>query len=217
MSTVYGVAGDSQAQGLLLDGALPRLLGEALVSRHPHPGWSTRRLRDEGMIGAALRELARAPATRRVLLVVAGGNDTPPTTATAQARYRELLLAVADDARNAGVELVWIGPVFARVSPDAAQHPLVANAQRAAFDGSSVRWIDAQPLTRDLARDDNVHLATADYGVFAERVKGQLEGSGGGGLLLLSVLGLGAWVLFSRQRTLGAATAAFLIPGIPPL
>lgn len=184
--TDYVVVGDSQAEGLLMPGALPAVLGDRLVGSHDHRGWSSRRMLDDGAILEAASHAARVGAT---LVVVAGGNDPIPETPGVLASYKATLLDILRLAAREGVRrLVWFGPVFARTEYDGRQHPQVAIAQRAILSSRegraaagrmSTRWIDSQPLTRDLARAENVHLTADGYARYAERVAASLDAAGG--------------------------------------
>jgi hypothetical protein len=109
---------------------------------------------------------------------------------------------------------VWFGPVFALEPSNARQHPDTARAMASVLRSSAVqravaevpgarvslRFVDSQPLTRDLARVENVHLTATNYRKYAERALSAAE-SGGGllELLLLGAAGYGAWRLW-RMR-----------------
>jgi len=207
----YVVVGDSQSEGLLFPRALPDLLGPRLVAGFDHRGWSSSRLLRDGAIGQAADAALAAGAS---LLLFSGGNDTAGASG-----YPDTLLdivrALATKSARAGrpLRVVWFGPVFAAVSPDNEQHPATARAmasvlgsaearQAAEVPGSglSLRWIDSQPLTRDLAREENVHLDAAGYRTFGSRVLRAVEGTSttaaaGGAAALLLAVGLGYWLL----------------------
>lgn len=201
-----------------MSGALPSLLGDDLVGSYDHRGWSSARLLSDGAFGSAL---GRAAATGAKVLIFSGGNDENVLdTPEAFARYRQTLLdivrAIARKSAAADVPLsvVWFGPVFAAEPRNATQHPETARAMRMVLTTSdvqraiaevpgarvSLRWVDSQPLTRDLARVENVHLTAANYRKYAERALSAAE-SGGGllELLLLGAAGYGAWRLW-RMR-----------------
>lgn len=198
--TDYVVTGDSQAEGLLAPNALPSVLGAKLVGAFDHRGWSSRRLLDEGAIDEAARRAARDGAT---LVVFAGGNDPIPDTPAILSSYKHTLLDILRRAASLGVrKLIWFGPVFALHEYDREQHPEVAGAQRLIFGSSdartaarpmTIRWIDSQPLTRDLARESNVHLTAAGYRTYAERAARAVEGGGGLGLAALAALAYLGW------------------------
>jgi lysophospholipase L1-like esterase len=203
--TDYVVVGDSQAEGLLMSNALPAVLGTKLVGSFDRRGWSSRRLLDDGAIAEAAARAASAGAT---LMIVAGGNDPIPDTSGVLASYKATLLEILRAASAAGVRrLLWFGPVFARTEYDAVQHPQVATAQRAILGSSearaaagrmAVKWIDSQPLTRDLAREENVHLTADGYRVYAERVA--KAAGGGGGLVTLAALALVGYAGYRAVR-----------------
>jgi hypothetical protein len=176
--------GDSQAEGLA---PFFRAAGWTVFDRR---GYSTRRLRDE-----VLPDVRIAPG--ELVLWISGGNDDP------NAALSETVRSSIERLQRAGASVIWTGPVFARVSPDASVHPLVAEIHRAAVRGKSgVRWIDAQSLTRDLARTSNVHLDRAGYAAFAERLqRAAARGSSFAlGALALGALALGA-LAYARGRT----------------
>lgn len=205
----YVVVGDSQAEGLMLPTALPRVLGDRLVVGLDRRGYSSRRLLDENVIATAL---GSAAANDAALLIFAGGNDPIPDTPEKLAIYRDTLLdivrAAAEKSARTGVaiDMKWFGPVFALHDYDDRQHPAVARAQRAILGSSdvrrtiasvpgarvTVRWIDSQPLTRDLARETNVHLTAAGYAKYAERAVSRIEG-GGWGPLVAAAAGYVLW------------------------
>lgn len=206
--TRYVVTGDSQAEGLM--SPLRASLGARLVGAYDHRGWSSRRLLDEGAIQTAAGTAAANGAT---MVVVAGGNDPIPDTPTSLEAYKQTLLEILrtvarkSAATSQPIKLVWFGPVFALHEYDETQHPAVARAQRAILNSSeaaravreipgaqlSWRWVDSQPLTRDLARVSNVHLTADGYRTYARRVIGQVEGGGLVGLALLGAVGYGVW------------------------
>lgn len=210
--TKYVVVGDSQAEGILFANALPALLGDDLVGQYDHRGWSSARLLSDGAIATAAARAADQDAT---LLVFAGGNDNNVlASAESEARYRQTLrdivktIARKSAAAGVTIRVVWFGPVFALEPWNAEQHPQAQRVQRSALSPSAVRrdvaeipgasvslrWIDSFPLTRDLARVENVHLTAADYRVFAERALHAASGGGAGSLLMLGFgLGAGWW------------------------
>jgi len=205
--TGYVVVGDSQSEGLLFRNALPDLLAGQLVAGFDHRGWSSGRLLREGAIGEAADAALRAGAT---LLIFSGGNDTAGSSS-----YPETLLdivrALATKSARAGrpLRVVWFGPVFARIAPDREQHPATARAMASVLGSAearaaaevpggrlSLRWVDSQPLTADLAREENVHLDAAGYRTFASRVLRAVGGepgtaAAGGAAVLLLAAGLG--------------------------
>ena len=171
--------GDSQAEGLK-----PYLEAQG-IQTFDHRGWSTRRLRDE----ALAEVLATNPDA---ILLITGGNDDP-TAST----YPEVVRSTATAFTSRGAKLYWVGPVFARVSPDSGVHPQVATAMRNNLSGKSrVVFIDAQPLTRDLARTTNVHLTSEGYRTYAQRL---LKTIGGTSLLFWAGLALAAYAIASRR------------------
>lgn len=205
--TRYVVAGDSQAEGLLAASALPAVLD--VVRGLDHRGWSSARLLSDGVISTAAGIAAANDAT---LLLFSGGNDNDVLASTESFdRYRGTLLDIVRTlarksvATGRPIKVVWFGPVYAKEPWNARQHPAAARAMRTVLtsaearrlvraDGAQLdlRWVDSQPLTRDLAREENVHLTPNGYRIFAERVKKTVEG-GGGGLLPLALLAAGAY------------------------
>lgn len=172
------LVGDSQAEGL---GPSFRAKGWRTF---PFRGYSTSRIK---------AELRAIPFGRGdTVVIVAGGNDDPESSALAGT-----VRAAALDVIGRGAQLFWVGPVFAKVQPDAQVHPRTAEVHRAALPGG-VTWIDAQPLTRDLARSSNVHLDAAGYRVYAARLEAAMRSSSGSGLALVAVVLLGAAVLTRR-------------------
>lgn len=208
----YVVVGDSQAEGVLLRNAMPALLGSDLVGSYDHRGWSSARLLADGAIATAA---GRAAATGAKILIFSGGNDENVLdTPEAFARYRETLLdivrVIARKSANAGVPLsvVWFGPVFALEPRNATQHPETARAMRLVLTTSdvqravaevpgaqvSLRWVDSQPLTRDLARVENVHLTADNYTRYAERALSAASSSVGVfGMLFVGLAAYAGW------------------------
>lgn len=173
--------GDSQAEGLA---PFFRAAGWRV---HDHRGFSTRRLRDEVLPVAGI-----APGD--TVVIVTGGNDDPDSGAlpeVVRTTIERLQSAVGPTGR-----VFWVGPVAAKVMPDAAVHPRTAAVHRAQAVGKRrVTWIDAQPLTRDLARATNVHLDANGYRLYAQRLTKAMQSSG---LAWLAVAGLVAAVLTRR-------------------
>lgn len=209
--TKYVVVGDSQAEGILFSNALPALLGDDLVGQYDHRGWSSARLLSDGAIATAA---ARAAAQDATLLIFAGGNDndvlaTGSRTDQYRQTLRDIVKTIARKSAAAGVTIrvVWFGPVFALEPWNAEQHPQAQRVQRSALSPSAVRrdvaeipgasvslrWIDSFPLTRDLARPDNVHLTAANYRIFAERALHAASGGGTGKLALTALAAVGGW------------------------
>lgn len=169
------LVGDSQAQGLAR--ALGRLLSLAFVDARP--GWSTARLAGEPFEGALESD------ARRIVLLT-GGNDAPLDVAA--------LRGMIERARGARKVLVVVGPVFA-LTDDAERHDRARLDLRNALRGSGALWIDAYPLTRDLASSSSVHLTPARYETFARRLARRLRGRRARGELagpLAVLLALGA-------------------------
>jgi hypothetical protein len=185
------LVGDSQAEGLA---PFFRAAGAAVSD---HRGYSTRRLRDE-----VLPTLRIAPGD--TVVVVTGGNDDPDS-----AQLPEIVRSTAERLERAvgsSGRVFWVGPVFARVLPDATVHPRTAAVHRAAVAGKArVSWIDAQPLTRDLARSTNVHLDAAGYREYAERLMRAMQSSGSG-LALFALVSLAVAI----------ATRKWWIAALPP-
>jgi len=154
----YALIGDSQGVGLELP--LRRLLGRALVFADPKSGWTTGRIRRDGPFASALA----SPASTIVL--VTGGNDNPLD--------RTALLDMGELARAAGKGFIVVGPTFA-LTDDAARHDRArADIEAALRRKPGVRFVDAYPMTRDLARPENVHLTAAGYGAYAGRLSAAL-------------------------------------------
>lgn len=188
--TRYVVVGDSQAEGLLEAGALSAVLD--VVRGFPHRGWSSARLLADGAISNAAGVAAAEDAT---LLIFSGGNDNEVLASTeAFDRYKNTLLDIVRTLARKSVvtgrplRVVWFGPVAAREPRNARQHPQTARAMGSVLNSTTarrlmrengaqleLRWVDAQPLTRDLAREENVHFTGAGYRVFSERVRRTLE------------------------------------------
>lgn len=174
------LVGDSQAEGLG-----PHV--PASWRAFPFRGYSTARLKGE---------LRAIPFGRGdTVVLVTGGNDDPDSSA-----LPGTVRATAADVLSRGAALIWVGPVHAKVQPDAQVHPRTAAIHRAALP-PGVRWIDAAPLTRDLARSTNVHLDRTGYRTYAARLEAAMRGSGSGlayaGALALALTG--AWAL-TRTR-----------------
>lgn len=170
------VIGDSQAEGLL---PWLRRSGFATAGSSAHRGWSSTRL----------IELVNSEG--EPVVFVAGGNDTP------NAGYPARVLGIASRLPAGSV---WVGPVAARVAPDATVHEQVAELQREALESTGVRWVDARPLTRDLANATNVHLTRANYERFAKRLEARIRGRNQGGIPGLL---LGVALVYGLSRVMG--------------
>lgn len=167
--------GDSQADGL----ATPLATKLPVVFSEPHVGWTT-----ASVFGAPLTNaLASSAGT---VLAVTGGNDDPLNTSAFDAG--------AARARAAGKRLIVVGPVFA-VTSDRARHDAARTALMAAAARNGVAFLDAYPLTSDLARTTNVHLGPG-YPTYAARLAAALQGGGGLGLAGAIAGGIGAWLLW---------------------
>lgn len=153
--------GDSQAQGL--ERPLRRLLSIAFAD--PRPGWTTARIAGEPFDGALESGAGR-------IVLVTGGNDDPLDVPA--------LRGMIERASSSGRALVVVGPVYA-LTDDAARHDRARAELRAALRGTRATWIDAYPLTRDLARPSNVHLTPAGYDAFARRLARRLRARGARG------------------------------------
>lgn len=219
MTNRYVVVGDSQAEGLLLPNAMPALLGDRLVRGLDHRGWSSARLLSDGAINTAAGIAAANDAT---LLIFSGGNDNDVLASTeAFNRYKDTLLDIVrtlarkSAATGQPLKVVWFGPVYALEPANARQHPATARAmstvlrsseaQRVAKEGGSqlsLRWVDSQPLTSDLARPENVHLTAHGYQIYADRAVRAVEsGLGGLGMLIVAGgIGYWAWRWYQGRR-----------------
>jgi hypothetical protein len=176
--------GDSQAEGLK-----PSFSSRPDWRVFDRRGYSTRRLRDSVLDEA----LALRPS---LVVFVTGGNDDPGA-----AGYAELLRSTAERIVRTGAQLVWVGPVFARVAPDSTVHPRTAAAMRAALAGKpGVRFVDAQALTSDLARSTNVHLDAAGYRTYAQRLEAAMRAGSGAALGAALLVAVGAWLVARRRR-----------------
>jgi hypothetical protein len=177
--TSYALIGDSQGVGV--SSSLPSLLTVAFME--PHVGWTTARIVRDGPLEHALASSADT------VIIVTGGNDAP----LSQAAFRELV----ERTHAAHKELLVVGPVFAKIPADAARHDAARAALRAAAVEAGVRFIDAYPLTRDLASTVNVHLTAARYRVYAQRLAALASpaagGAGAGGVLAVLALAALAW------------------------
>lgn len=173
----YALIGDSQADGLAVP--LARLL--PIDFSEPHVGWTTASIFGDPLT----RALASQAST---VLVVTGGNDDP-------------LSASAFDngvarARSFGKNVVIVGPVFALTS-DAPRHDRARVALGNAAQRNGLRFIDAYPLTRDLANTSNVHLG-ARYPEYAQRLAAEVKGGGSsvGAIAVGAALAVLAWRLW---------------------
>ena len=168
--------GDSQAEGLA-----PHLPGWRTF---PFRGYSTSRIK---------AELRTIPFGRGdTVVLVTGGNDDPDSSA-----LPGTVRATALNVLERGARLVWVGPVHAKVQPDAQVHPRTAAIHRAALP-PGVRWIDAAPLTRDLARSTNVHLDRAGYATYAQRLEAAMRSSSSSAPVLIGLALLGAAIVTRR-------------------
>lgn len=171
--TTYALIGDSQGEGL----RVPLAARLDVVFSDPHVGWTTARIFGVPLDGALT-------SGADVVLAVTGGNDDPLNDSVFD--------RAAARVRTAGKELVVVGPVFALTS-DAARHGRARAALIAASARNGVRFVDAYPLTRDLASTTNVHLTPAKYATYAARLATALRPAGPGGLGTGLLLGLAAW------------------------
>lgn len=170
--------GDSQAEGIALH--LP-----TGWRAYAHRGYSTARLRDEVLPSVPIR-------AGDTVIFVTGGNDTP------NAALSDVVRSTAQRIITKGAKLIWVGPVFAKVSPDRDVHPQVSEIMRRALSGKAgVAFIDAQAMTRDLANDSNVHLTSASYARYAQRLAAAVGRSSSGVLVFVA---LGAIAYFVKRR-----------------
>lgn len=177
--TTYALIGDSQGQGL----AAPLAAQLPVVFSEPHVGWTTGRVVGSPLDGA----LASSAST---ILMVTGGNDDPLNVGAFDGAVARI--------RRAGKSLVVVGPVFARTD-DAPRHDAARSALSTAAARNGVPFIDAYPMTRDLASTANVHLTTAKYVTYAQRLAVAVKGGGGPGVLGaigIAVVALLAWRWF---------------------
>jgi hypothetical protein len=175
--------GDSQAEGLA-----PSFLtrGWRVVHRR---GYSTRRLRDEVLPNVPF-------GAGDTVVLVTGGNDDPGS-----AELPEVVRSTVALVTRRGAKLVWVGPVFARVLPDATVHPRTAEIHRSNVQGKpGVTWIDAQALTRDLARSTSVHLDVAGYRTYAARLEAALHSSSSSNASLVWFGAAAAAVVYFARR-----------------
>lgn len=196
--TTFALIGDSQGVGV--QDELSRLL--PIVFADPKVGWTTARISGEPFD----RALGSSADT---ILLMTGGNDSPVSA--------DALLGMVERTRRARKRLIVVGPVFA-LTDDAARHDraraqlqtILAPAVRAS--PGVVRWVDAYPMTRDLASTANVHLTAARYRTYAARIANAVRGSSTG----IGVLGWGALafvVAYAITRDgRRAATVAILPP-----
>lgn len=175
----YALIGDSQADGLAAP--LARLL--PIAFSEPHVGWTT-----ASVFGTPLSNALASSAD--TILAVTGGNDDPLSASA--------FAAGAARARAAGKRLIVVGPVFA-ITSDAARHTAARAALVAAAARAGVPFVDAYPLTQDLARSTNVHLGPG-YPTYAARLAAALQGSGGIGIGGVAVGLVGAWALYRLWR-----------------
>lgn len=183
------LVGDSQAEGLA---PFFRAAGWTVSD---HRGYSTARLRDEVLPTLGLR-------AGDTVVIVTGGNDDPDNAALPE--IVRTTLARLEGAVGASGRVFWVGPVYAKVIPDANEHPRTAAIHRAQVVGKAgATWIDAQPLTRDLARTTNVHLDAAGYRSYAARLTSAMRDGGGGlgvaALALAAFAGAYLWRRASRR------------------
>lgn len=171
--------GDSQAEGIALH--LP-----AGWMAHAYRGYSTARLRDEVLPSVPIR-------AGDTVVFVTGGNDTP------NAALNDVVRSTAQRILTKGAKLIWVGPVFARVAPDSTVHPQVSRIMQTALAGKpGVAFIDAQAMTRDLANAVNVHLTSASYARYAQRLSAAIGRGSTNVLGIVAVLGVIAYVVKRR-------------------
>jgi lysophospholipase L1-like esterase len=189
--TSASLLGDSQAGGIKeVLGEQLRALGWTTLAATHDNGASTRVLIDGGALALAL---ARRPD---VLVVFAGGNDTP----TSSAHWGELV----DVARAAGARVVWVGPPGAVGDATLdARRLAISRAQQTFFSTKAgVKWLDGRQTAQGLPRRDEVHLTIpAGYREWAARLAPAIVGPASSGLAALAgaalVLG-GAWWFANR-------------------
>lgn len=178
--TTYALIGDSQGAGL--EAPLRALV--PIVFADPKVGWTTARIRSGGPFAGALASSADA------ILLVTGGNDDPLNATS--------LLDMVELARAAGKGLVVVGPVFA-VTDDGPRHDRARAALQSTLRGKAARFVDAYPMTRDLARPENVHLTASGYQRYASRLAAGLR-SGGVSALALAIAFAGAYAIARALR-----------------
>ncbi|MGE0787722.1 MAG: SGNH/GDSL hydrolase family protein [Sandaracinaceae bacterium] len=154
-----------------------RMLGPSLLRRletfgaepagfESRVGWSTRRYRREGDLGALLEANGRP----EIVVVSLGGNDVVAD----EARYAEDLTWVVEQARGAGAQtILWLGPATSdadrseRAERTGERHEANAELQAELLPPMGVRWIDSRPLTESHHRRDGVHFTRTGYRLWA--------------------------------------------------
>ncbi len=177
----YALIGDSQGVGV--QDELGRLLH--VVFSDPKSGWTTGRIRREGPFERALASSAST------IVLVTGGNDNPLDVTA----LRDMV-ALVERARK---RLVVVGPVFA-LTDDAGRHDRARAQLKAAVSGTSARWVDAYPLTRDLASPANVHLTAARYRIYAGRLASAVGNTGWATLAFAFAAAFGLAYAATRSR-----------------
>jgi uncharacterized membrane protein len=187
----FALIGDSQGVGL--EPGLRELL--SIVFADPKVGWTTARIRRDGPFEGALRSSAST------IILVTGGNDDPLDVTA----LRDMIAS----SRAAGKRLVVVGPVFA-LTDDAARHDRARTQLRAATVAPAV-FVDAYPMTRDLASTANVHLTATRYRTYARRLASAVGSGTGMGFLGWATLSFAVAYLITRNVR-SAAVAAILPP-----
>jgi hypothetical protein len=148
--------GDSQMQGLGNHlPALLRAMGATDVGVSAHPGLSLKQ---------AYLQHPRVSAGYDVVIVSFGGNNPPPTQEIAN-RYMNALLAQFGDR-----EVAWITVLPAEDPTIQVARGRMERWQKTFLPGKGVVVLDGRKLADGIRRADGLHLTSAGYRVFAQRV-----------------------------------------------
>jgi lysophospholipase L1-like esterase len=154
------IIGDSQALGLAphLARELPRY-GYGVTSVLAEVGTSTRAVLRRGWIREALTSSPRA------LIVVLGGNDDPHDVDV----YADLLRSFVAQIPP-GIQVIWIGPMYAASREVEERHAAVREWQRQILPQLGVTWVDPRPWSQAGHAPDGVHFTREAYAAIAQAI-----------------------------------------------
>jgi lysophospholipase L1-like esterase len=186
------IIGDSQAVGLAphLERELPRY-GYGVARVLAEVGTSTRAAIRRGWVREALE------ASPRVLIVVLGGNDDPRD----RDAYVDLLRSFVASIPP-GVQVIWVGPMYAASREIEERHATAREWQRQILPSLGVTWIDSRPWSQVGHAPDGVHFTQQAYAAIARAFAKHVFAPPIRWIFVpgVPVLALVAWWYYARSR-----------------
>jgi len=162
-----GIVGDSHIEAL--GPALKRRLqaqGATVPIVMPRRGWSTRRFAGAADLGSRMR-----PHRLDVLIISLGGNDFQEPSLS---RYLPQLERVAQMAKTAARQVIWLGPATSIAEPVKSRFNQLATWQESVLPQMGVEWVDSRRMTRAGHARDGLHYTRAGYEGWAETLMDDL-------------------------------------------